>query len=145
MAEHRGLEPDGSLRVSRSLRIPASEISVSTSTPGGPGGQHANRTESKVTVSFDVEASEALGPRQRARILAALGPQLRVTASESRSQATNKAKAFDRLAGKLAMAIVPPTVRRKTRPPVSASRKRLKAKREQAERKQQRRRPGSDD
>ena len=72
------------------LEVPLSEISWRATTSGGPGGQHANRTLSRVEVQFDVAASPTLGPRQRARLLERLGPVVRASASESRSQARNR-------------------------------------------------------
>ena len=77
------------------------EISWRATTSGGPGGQHANRTLSRVEVQFDVEGSATLGPRQRARLLERLGPVVRASASDSRSQARNRQLALERLAAKL--------------------------------------------
>ena len=74
----------------RGLDLPLSEISWRATTSGGPGGQHANRTLSRVEVQFDVGASPTLGPRQRARLLQRLGPVVRASASETRSQARNR-------------------------------------------------------
>ena len=68
------------LRVNRSLAIPMDEIEWRATTSGGPGGQHANRTSSRVEVRFDVDGSRALGPRQRARLLERLGPVVRAAA-----------------------------------------------------------------
>ena len=78
------------LHVRRGLDLPLSEISWRATTSGGPGGQHANRTLSRVEVQFDVGGSPTLGPRQRARLLERLGPVVRASASESRSQARNR-------------------------------------------------------
>src|SRR5215472_3696084 len=72
------------LHVRRGLDIPLSEISWRATTSGGPGGQHANRTMSRVEVQFDVVASAALGPRQRARLLNRLGSVVRASAADSR-------------------------------------------------------------
>ena len=80
------------------LTIPMSEITWRATTSGGPGGQHANRTLSRVEVQFDVAASASLGPRQRARLLERYGPVVRAAASESRSQARNRQLALERLA-----------------------------------------------
>ena len=89
------------LHVRRGLDLPLAEISWRATTSGGPGGQHANRTLSRVEVQFDVERSATLGPRQRARLLERLGPVVRASASESRSQARNRQLALERLAAKL--------------------------------------------
>ena len=57
----RPVAADDALRVHRGLVIPLAEIDWRATAPGGPGGQHANRTLSRVEVSFDVENSAALG------------------------------------------------------------------------------------
>ena len=92
---------DETLHVHRGLDLPLSEISWRATTSGGPGGQHANRTLSRVEVQFDVVASQTLGPRQRTRLLERVGPVVRASASESRSQARNRELALQRLATKL--------------------------------------------
>ena len=97
----RRVAGDDTLHVHRGLDLPLSEISWRATTSGGPGGQHANRTLSRVEVQFDVAASQTLGPRQRARLLERLGPLVRASASESRSQARNRELALQRLATKL--------------------------------------------
>ena len=89
------------LHVRRGLDIPLSEITWRATTPGGPGGQHANRTMSRVEVQFDVATSAALGPRQRARLLQRLGPVVRAGAAESRSQSRNRELALARLAARI--------------------------------------------
>jgi ribosome-associated protein len=85
---------------------------------------------------FDVGASPALGPRQRARVLDRLASRidaygrLRVVAAEERSQAKNRELAVERLRGLLAEALRPdPPVRRATRPSKGAEERRLAAKR----------------
>src|SRR3954451_13023913 len=94
------------LWVNRSLTIPWPEIDVRATTSGGPGGQHANRTQSRIEVRFDVAGSPSLSPRQRARLLEQLGPVVRTGASESRSQARKRQVALQRLASRLAAALV---------------------------------------
>jgi ribosome-associated protein len=136
---------DGSLRVTRSLAIPLDEIEVRVSTSGGPGGQHANRSHTRVDVSFDVAAAAALGPRQRARLLERLGPVVRAGAADTRSQARNRELALDRLRGRLAAALAVEPPRRPTRPTASARAERVEDKRRRGERKAQRRRPPVED
>ncbi|HUA95148.1 MAG TPA: alternative ribosome rescue aminoacyl-tRNA hydrolase ArfB [Acidimicrobiales bacterium] len=116
------------LRVSRSLSIPLSEVDWRATTSGGPGGQHANRTSSRVEVRFDVARSPSLGPRQRARLLERLGPVVRASASDERSQARNRRLALDRLARRLADALAVSTPRRPTRPTRSSQERRLQHK-----------------
>jgi len=132
---------DGVLRVSRSLSIPLAEIEWRASTPGGPGGQHANRTASKVEVRFDVATSPSLGPRQRARLLERLGEVVTASAGDDRSQARNRQLALERLAGRLAAGLAVATPRRPTRPSRGAKERRLTDKKRRSETKRQRR-PG---
>jgi ribosome-associated protein len=133
------------LHVRRGLDVPLSEITWRATTSGGPGGQHANRTLSRVEVEFDVGASSVLGPRQRQRLLDRLGPVVRASAAESRSQARNRQLALERLASRLAAALRVETPRRPTRPTKSSQVRRVEGKRRRAEVKRGRRRPGDDD
>ena len=82
------------MKISRSCDIPDDELEWRFTGSGGPGGQHANTSNTKVEVRFDIEQSPSLGPRQRARLLERIGPVLRVVASERRSQHQNRAHAF---------------------------------------------------
>ncbi len=128
------------LRVSGSLSIPLSELSWRFSRSGGPGGQHANTSDTRAEVRFDVVASPSLGPRQRARLLERLGPEVRVVAADERSQARNRALALERLADRLADGLRIEAPRRATRPTKASVRRRLDAKRRQGGRKVDRRR-----
>ncbi len=129
----------------RGLDLPLAEIAWRATTSGGPGGQHANRTLSRVEVQFDVEASPTLGPRQRARLLERLGPIVRASASESRSQARNRELALARLARKLDAGLRVQPARMPTRPTKSSQARRVEAKRRRAQTKRRRQRPGEDD
>ena len=100
----------------RGLDLPLSEISWRATTSGGPGGQHANRTLSRVEVQFDVNASQVLGPRQRVRLLERVGPVVRASSSESRSQARIRELALQRLATKLDAGLRVQPTRAPTRP-----------------------------
>lgn len=132
------------LRVSGSLSLPLSELSWRFSRSGGPGGQHANTSDTRVEVRFDIAASPSLGPRQRSRLLERLGPEIRVTAADERSQSRNRQLALARLAERLADALRVEPARRPTRPTASSVERRLAGKRRQAERKAGRRGPGLD-
>ncbi|HEV8248615.1 MAG TPA: peptide chain release factor-like protein, partial [Gaiellaceae bacterium] len=79
--------------MTRSVRIPLSEIELRTSRSSGPGGQHAQKTESRVEAVFDVEASAALTEAQKRRVIARAGAVLRAVAQDDRSQARNRALA----------------------------------------------------
>lgn len=135
MAENRRL-----LRVSSSLAIPVAELEWRFSRSGGPGGQHANTSDTRVEVRFDIAGSPSLGPRQRARLLERLGPEVRVSAADERSQARNRSLAAERLAGRLASALRIERPRQATRPTKASVRRRLDGKRRQADRKASRRR-----
>jgi ribosome-associated protein len=121
------------VRVSRSLSIPRSELTWRATTSGGPGGQHANRTLSRVEVRFDVERSSALGPRQRSRLLERLGPVVRASSSDQRSQAQNRRIATERLVVRLATALRAEVPRRPTTPTKGSAERRLEGKRRRAE------------
>ena len=124
---------DGLLRVSRSCAIPLDELSWRFTGSGGPGGQHANTSNTRVEVRFSVAESPSLGPRQRARLLERLGPVVRVVASDERSQARNRALALDRLRARLADALRIDPPRRPTAPSRSATRARLDAKKRRSD------------
>lgn len=131
----------GRLRVTAGLAIPLTELTWRFSRSGGPGGQHANTADTRVEVRFDVAASPSLGPRQRARLRERLGDEVRVVASDERSQARNREVALRRLAERLAEGLRIETPRRPTRPTKASVRRRLDAKRRQAGRKADRRSP----
>jgi ribosome-associated protein len=127
--------------VTPSCTIDLDELTWRFARSGGPGGQHANTSETRVEVRFDVAASPSLGPRQRARLLERLGPTVTAVSEDSRSQARNRELALERLRSKLAagLRVAPP--RRPTRPGVAARERRLADKRRRAARKRDRRRP----
>jgi ribosome-associated protein len=121
--------------------IPLEEIEVRASRSGGPGGQHANKTASRIEAVFDVRASSSLSESQKRRIAARLGPRVSAVSQDSRGQARNRAIALDRLRERLAAALEPQKRRRATRPGRAAKERRLESKRRQGQRKQERRRP----
>jgi ribosome-associated protein len=129
------------LRVTRTCRIPLDELEWRFSASGGPGGQHANTSNTKAEVRFDVVASPSLGPRQRARLLERLGPLVRVAASDERSQTRNRELALERLRQRLADALRVDRERRPTAPTATARRRRVDSKRKRGEVKRMRRRP----
>jgi ribosome-associated protein len=133
------------LHVRRGLDLPLSEVAWRATTSGGPGGQHANRTLSRVEVQFDVADSQTLGPRQRARLLQRLGPVVRASASDSRSQARNRERALERLAAKLDDALRVEPTRRATKPTKRSQERRVESKRRHGEVKRGRGRPRVDD
>jgi ribosome-associated protein len=132
------------LAINRDLSIPLDEVVVQASRSSGPGGQHANKTESRIEASFDVASSTALDDVQKARVTARCGPVVRAVAQDARGQARNRALALERLAGRLARALEVPRTRRPTKPTKASRVRRLDAKRRDAQRKQDRRRPSDD-
>ncbi|HEX5853544.1 MAG TPA: alternative ribosome rescue aminoacyl-tRNA hydrolase ArfB [Solirubrobacteraceae bacterium] len=132
------------LRVAGGPSIPLAEIVLRTSRSSGPGGQHANVTASRVEAVFDVLASPSLSEAQRERILTRAGERVVAVAQDERSQTRNRELALKRLAERLARALAVPRNRRATRPTAASRARRLKDKREAAERKLKRRPPSSD-
>jgi ribosome-associated protein len=134
-------EPVGSpavLRVTPTCVIRMDELDWRFSASGGPGGQHVNTANTRAEVRFDVAGSPSLGPRQRARLLERLGPDVRVVASDERSQLRNRELALERLRSRLAEALRVETPRRPTKPTKAAKERRLEAKRQRSETKRRR-------
>lgn len=133
------------LRIDERLSIPLGEVDLRASRSSGPGGQHANVTASRVEAVFDVRASSALDDSQRALLLERVGPAVTAVAQEARGQARNRELALERLAEKIAAALVVPRRRRPTRPSRASKRRRLEQKRQARERKRARRPPSADE
>ncbi len=127
------------------MEVPPDEVVVKASRSGGPGGQHANTSETRVELAWDVAASAAPTEAQRALLLDRLGPVVRAVAEDTRSQARNKELAFERLAAKVNQALVVGRPRRPTRPSRGAVQRRLQAKRRASQNKRNRRAPPPDD
>jgi ribosome-associated protein len=130
---------DGSVRITPSLTVPLSELQFRFSPSGGPGGQHANKVNTRVELRFDVAGSPSLGPRQRSRLIERLGPEVRVVVDDERSQIRNRQLAVERFKARLAGALHVDKPRRPTRPSRGAKERRLTAKRHLSERKKSRR------
>ena len=132
------------VRVTSSLSIPLSEMHFRFTPSGGPGGQHANKVNTRAELRFDVAQSPSLGPRQRQRLLDRFGPEIRVVADDERSQGRNRQLAVERFRLRVAEALHVEKARRPTRPSKGAKERRLTAKRHLSERKRARR-PDIDD
>lgn len=133
------VEADGSLHVRARLTIPAREVELRVSTSGGPGGQHANRSLTKVVACFDVVGSTALSESERAMVLERLGQRVCASSSRFRSQSANKSAALESLAHKIASALVRQAPRRPTRPTLGSQVRRVEQKRARSKIKQGRR------
>jgi ribosome-associated protein len=132
-----------SIRVTRTVELPLSEVVFRTSRSSGPGGQHAQKTETRVEAVFDVERSAALSDVQKRRVVARAGPVLRAVAQDERSQARNRELALERLVGQLREALRVPRKRRPTKPSQASVERRLEEKRRRSRVK--RMRAGKDD
>ncbi len=133
------------LVVSRGLSIPLAEIELKTSRSSGPGGQHANKTESRVEAVFDVYASSTLGSGQRARIAKKLGPVVRASAQDARSQARNRELALERLGARIEGALRVQRRRVATKPTAASKARRRKSKEARSNVKSARRKPSAED
>ena len=133
------------MRVTREVSVPLAEVTLRTSRSSGPGGQHANVTDSRVEAVFDVAASRSLSEDQRRRVMALSGAVLTAVAQDGRGQARNRELALERLRARLAAALAVPRPRRPTRPSAGARRRRVEAKRRTSERKRGRQRPSDGD
>src|SRR5258708_39367988 len=114
-----------SIRVPRSVVLPRSEIELRTSRSSGPGGQHAQKSETRVEAVFDVEASNALTDIQKRRVVARAGPVLRALAQDERSQLRNRELAVERLVEQLRRALRVERRRVPTKPTEASRRRRL--------------------
>jgi ribosome-associated protein len=130
-----------SIRVTRSVSIPLSEIAFRYSRSSGPGGQHAQKTETRVEALFDVEASSSLTDRQKNRVVRKAGPILRAVAQDERSQARNRELATERVADALREALRVERRRVATKPSKAAVERRLEQKRRRSQTKRLRQPP----
>jgi ribosome-associated protein len=132
-----------SIRVTKSVVVPLAEIELRTSRSSGPGGQHAQKSETRVEAVFDVEASSALTESQKRRVIAKAGPVLRAIAQDERSQLRNRELATERLVAALRAALFVQRRRVPTKPSAAAKARRVDAKKRRGEVKRLRR--SSDD
>ena len=131
-------------------RLLLSELDFTASGSSGPGGQHVNRTASRVTVRFNLFRSTALSEEEKQILKKKLAGQLTregdllLSSGQTRSQHRNKALVIDRLIALLQTALIRPRKRKKTKPSRGAVEKRLKSKKQQALKKANRRKPPID-
>jgi ribosome-associated protein len=134
-----------SIRVTRSVSIDPDEIELRVSRSSGPGGQHANKAETRVEAVLDVDASPSLSTAQKRRVVAKAGPLIRAVAQDERSQARNREVAVERLVAKLAAALRVERRRVPTAPTAASRERRLETKRRRAAVKRRRAPPSAAD
>jgi len=123
------------------VNLPVEEIQLRFSRSSGPGGQHAQRSETRVEAILDVEASSALTEAQKRRVVARAGPTLRSVAQDERSQWRNRELAVERLVDTLRTALKVERKRRPTKPTAAARERRREQKKRRSETKRLRRPP----
>ncbi len=130
-----------SIRVTRSVVLPLSEVDLQVSRSSGPGGQHAQKSETRVVAVFDVETSSALTETQKRRVVRRAGPVLRAVAQDERSRTRNRDLALERLVAALRDALRVERKRVPTRPSSAARERRLQEKKRRGQTKRLRRPP----
>jgi len=133
------------VRVNESVVIPRDELAARASRSGGAGGQHVNTSSTRIELVWNVAASRALTDEQRERLLQKLSSRLdgernlRVVASDRRSQRQNRESAEERMAELVRHALIVPKKRRPTKPTRAAKQARLESKRRISDKKRERR------
>jgi len=134
MSDSAPVAAENLLQVNDALSIPRGELDVRVSRSSGAGGQHVNKTSSRVEIFWSVTGSRALSDEQRTRLLDKLSSRLttegsiRVVASDMRSQSRNRELAEERLAELVRRALVVPRKRKATKPTRAAKEARLESK-----------------
>ena len=139
------------IRITARVRVYPHEVGLSYARSGGPGGQHVNKTSTKVLLRWNLETTAALTEEQRARVRQKLASRLTedgellVTSERYRDQSRNVDDAVAKFAALLRDALHVPRKRKATKPTRASQKRRMDAKRRRGDIKKQRRRPGSDD
>jgi ribosome-associated protein len=128
-----------SIRVTRSIVLPLTDVELQVSRSSGPGGQHAQKSETRVVAVFDVEASSALTETQKRRVVAKAGPVLRAVAQDERSRTRNRELALERLVAALREALRVERKRKPTKPTAASRERRLEQKKRRSRTKRLRR------
>lgn len=131
-------ETVSTIAVAPGCRIAADELQWRFMPSGGPGGQHANRSNTRAEVRFDIERSPSLTDSQRALLRARFGREVRVTCDQERSQLRNRTLALERLVERLRDGLRRQPPRKKTRAPRGVNERRLEKKKRRSETKQSR-------
>ena len=144
MSDSAPVTAENLLQINDALSIPRTELDVRVSRASGAGGQHVNKTSSRVEIFWNVQGSRALSEDQRARLLDRLASRLttegsvRIVASDMRSQSRNRNLAEERLAELVRRALVVPKKRRPTRPTKASKEARLDEKKRRSHTKRER-------
>ena len=123
------------------------ELSFKAVRSSGAGGQHVNKTSSKIILSLDLENSQAFSEEEKSRVLKKLSSRLTnageliLESQGSRSQHRNKEEAISRLLDIIKDALKKPKARKKTRPTKASKLKRLREKKIRSEKKGNRQKP----
>jgi ribosome-associated protein len=125
--------------------VPEDEVTLRYMASGGPGGQHANRSNTKVEAVFRITESVSMPAFLKERVTAKLGDVIRVTVDDERSQYRNRQLALERIRARVDAAAKVERPRRDTKPTRGSQRRRLDAKRKRGDVKRQRRRPSTDE
>jgi ribosome-associated protein len=133
--------PRESIQVTSRLAIPLEEVELRYSRSSGPGGQHAQKTETRVEAVFDVARSATLSEAQKTRLTARAGPVVRAVAQDERSQSRNRELALERLGEAIRAGVRVPRKRRPTKPTAASRERRLEGKKRRASVKRMRQRP----
>ncbi len=150
MSDPTATSPENVLAVTESLSIPRSELDVRVSRSSGAGGQHVNKTSSRVEIFWNIPGSRALTDEQRDRLREKLSSRLtsdgsiRVVASDLRSQSRNRELAEERLADLVRRALIIPKKRRATKPTKASKERRLEHKKRQSHKKRERQKESFD-
>ena len=145
MSDSAPVAPENLLKVNEALSIPRGELDVRVSRSSGAGGQHVNKTSSRVEIFWNVRGSRALTEDQRVRLLDRLASRLtsegsvRIVASDMRSQSRNRDLAEEKLADLIRRALVIPKKRKPTRPSKASKEARLESKKRHSTEKRDRR------
>ena len=140
------MEPAADLVVDKRFVIPAEELTWRFSPSGGPGGQHANRSNTRAELQYDLGNSRAFPPDIRTHMVRKLGRSIvTVVADDTRSQWRNRVLARDRLGELLTLALVRPRRRRPTTATAASRQRRLAVKKVRSRTKQLRARPSGED
>ena len=135
----------GGIQVNENLVIPSSELEMRASRASGAGGQHVNKTSSRIEIVWNIRTSQALTDEQRQLLETRLASRIsddgsiRVVASDTRSQARNRERAEQRLGELIARSLIVQKKRRATRRPRAANEARLTEKKKHSEKKRDRR------